>query len=283
MCCTAADHARLLLESEHVFSLFCEFGSCLARRDGSTRCGCDPSRASDCFPEARRKCAEHRGLKLHRQSRIKLQSTPKPPRRTVHICWVGMCRSHSADPHIGGIGAFDLVSLNPILRTYRKQTLPIASSHLFVDSTKNSPRSSGMMSRVEKTRRARAANKVTSSFPLFFKLGLHRTLLAINERPGVRGFLFEFLDDVYAVCGEPLRRRTDTDLEQRWRTFNTSQLADQRRASWRPKRGGVTVRRGFASRAKWDFCSGALHRARRFDHGTAVSDVGMRKLSGCCS
>ena len=28
-------------------------------------------------------------------------------------------------------------------------------------------------------------------------------------------------------CEEPLRRRKDTDLEQRWRTFNTSQLADQ--------------------------------------------------------
>ena len=48
------------------------------------------------------------------------------PARTVHICWVGMWRSHSADPHrpdikltllsIDGIGAFDLVSLNPILR-----------------------------------------------------------------------------------------------------------------------------------------------------------------------
>ena len=68
------------------------------------------------------------------------------------------------------------------------------------------------------------------------------------------GSILAFLDDVYAVCGEPLRRRKDTDLEQRWRTFDTSQLADQRRASWRPKRTGVTVKRGFASRAKWNLC-----------------------------
>ena len=116
------------------------------------------------------------------------------PARTVHICWVGMCQSHSADPHrpdikwtllsIGGIGAFDLVSLNPILRRKRKQTLPIARSHFFVDSAKNPPRSSRMVSRVEKTRRARAANKVTSSSPLFFKFGLHRILFATKRESG---------------------------------------------------------------------------------------------------
>ena len=237
MCCTTADHARLLFESEDVCVLLFEFGSVWPEVRARRGVGYDPS--SDCFPEARR--TEARGTSWLEIARTIAQQIARLPEAAKSPF------QHALSTSVGsGCGGHSLPTLTDLTSNWHCCQLVASALSISCLSTQSSegkgnrrcqsrvlisssiPRRTLMMSWVEKTRRARAANKVTSSSPLFFKLGLHRTLY---ENPGVRGFLCAFLDDVYAVRGEPPRRRKDTDIEQRWRTFDASQLADQRRAT----------------------------------------------------
>ena len=94
MCCTTADHARLLFESEDVCMLLCEFGSVWPEVRARRGVGYDPS--SDCIPEARRTEAWLEIARTIAQQIARLPEAGKSPFQHAQSTSVGSgCGGHS--------------------------------------------------------------------------------------------------------------------------------------------------------------------------------------------